>query len=325
MSRLPEGCYGIILTPFTEEGELDLNGLSAELEYAIAKKLQGAVVLGSNGEGPYLTQEEKIKVIKRTGEVAKGKIALVAGAITYGTKEALEYAKIAKSAGFDSVMSALPIYFHLDFGDVKNHYQYLARHSGLEVTLYYVPECSGLLLSPEQVAELGKIPGVDSLKLTVFNRWFISRVMELCWEIDCRVFIGTSLLTYEGMQLDACGAFCPICLVAPDDMNRLFNLIKDKRWTQAFEIQEKIRRGGVALFAGLNADYELIKNGFMAIYNSAFQSMVLSHTRVAHHILKEALRLKGLPITNQVRLPYQRVDEKRPEWIKKVLTDFGWL
>ena len=325
MSNLPEGCYGIILTPFSEEGELDLNGLSQELEYAIAKKLQGVVVLGSNGEGPYLTQEEKIKILKRTGEVAKGKIALVAGAISYGTKETLEYAQIAKSAGFDSIMSALPIYFHLDFEEVKRHYQVLSQQAGLEVTLYYVPECSGLLLTPEQVAELCKIQRVDSLKLTVFNRWFISRVMELCWNIDCRVFIGTSLLAYEGMQLDASGAFCPICLIAPEDMNNLFNLIKDKRWTQAFEIQEKIRRGGVALFAGLNMDYEVVKNGFMAIYNSAFQSMILSHTRAAHHILKEALRLKGLPITNQVRLPYQRVDEARSEWVKKVLKDFGWL
>ena len=325
MTNLPSGLYAIILTPFKENGELDLAGLEAELEYAIEKKIHGAVVLGSNGEAPYLTCEEKKQVIKRTSEVARGKMALVAGAIAMGTREALEYAQLAKECGFDAVMVALPVYFHLDFEDVKRHYQYLAENSGIEITLYYVPECSGLVLQPEQIAELVSIPGINSMKLTSFNREFINQTFELCWEKDHDLFIGTSLLTYEGMKMGAQGCFCPIPLIAPEDMHQLFNLIQEKKWEQAFEVQEKIRLGGVSLFAGLeNVDYETIKNGFMAIYNAPYSSP-LSHTRVAHHILKEALRLKGLPITNQVRLPYQRVDEKKSDWIKKLLEDFGWL
>lgn len=325
MSKLPAGNYAIILTPFDNDGELDLNGLAAELEYAIAKKVPGAVVLGSNGEGPYLTGEEKARVIKRTGEVGKGRIALVAGAITMGTRESLEYAKLAKAAGFDSVLAAIPQYFQLGFDDVKRHYEGLAEKSPVEVTLYYVPDCAGLVLQPEQVAELAGIPGVDSMKLTVMNREFVSKTLELCWEKSCRVFIGTSLLLFEAMKLDAKGAFCPMCLIAADDMNELFRLIQAQKWTEAFELQEKIRRGGTALFSGLDANYETIKNGFMAIYNAPFLSQVMGHTKVAHNTLKEALRLKGIPITNNVRLPYQRIDDRKSEWVKKVLKDFGWL
>jgi len=325
MSKLPAGNYGIILTPFSNDGELDLKGLSAELEYAIAKKLHGAVVLGSNGEGPFLTAAEKAAVIKRAGEVCKGRIALVAGAITVGTREALEYAGLAKAAGFDSLLTALPVYFNLDFEDVKRHYAYLAEHAGIEITFYHVPACSGLVLRPEQVAEVVSIPGVDSIKLTVMNREFISKTIELCWGLNCQFFIGTGLLAYEAMKLDAKGPFCPMCLIAPDDFRAMFNFISEKKWREAFELQEKIRLGGVALFAGVEADYESMKNGFMAICNAPFHSEVTSHTRAAHQLVKEALRLKGIPITNNVRLPYQRADEKKSAWVKKVLTDFGWL
>ncbi len=325
MSNLPEGLYAIILTPFREDGELDLDGLASELEYAISKKIHGAVVLGSNGEGPYLTCDEKKQVLKRTAEVAKGKIALVAGAITMGTKEALEYAHLAKELGFDSIMVAIPIYFHLDFEDVKRHYQYLAENAGIEITFYYVPECSGLSLKPEQIAEIVSIEGINSMKFTVFNREIINRTFELCWDIDCRLFIGTGLLAYEGMKMGACGPFCPMCLIAPEDMHQLFEHIKNKEWERAFEVQEKIRAGGCALFSGLtNIDYETIKNGFMAIYNAP-PSSPISHTRVAHHILKEALRLKGVPITNQVRLPYRSITPELSEWVKKLLSNFGWL
>jgi len=325
MSKLPPGNYAIILTPFKDDGELDLNGLGAELDYAISKKLQGVVVLGSNGEGPFLTAEEKARVIKAAGEVCAGKIALVAGAIAMGTKEALEYAQLAKSANCDSVLAALPQYFNLNLEDVKRHYNYLARNAKLEITLYYVPDCSGLSLRPDQLAQIAAIPGVDSMKLTVFNREFISKTLELCWELNCRVFIGTGLIAYEAMQLDAQGPFCPMCLIAPDDFSRLFSLIREKKWEEAFAVQEKIRGGGVALFAGIDANYDAVKNGFMSIYNTPYHSQVMSHTRAAHHILKEALRLKGLPITNNVRLPYQRIDEQKAQWVKKVMADFGWL
>ena len=325
MSKLPVGNYAIILTPFTNDDALDLKGLTAELEYAVAQKLQGVVVLGSNGEGPFLTAAEKAAVIKCTGEVCKGKIALVAGSITMGTRESVEYAHLARSAGFDSVLSAIPVYFQLDLEDVKRHYSNLARQAGIEITLYHVPDCSGLVLRPEQAAEIMAIPGVDSMKLTVMNREFINRILELSWELDCKVFIGTSLLMFEAMKLEARGPFCPMCLIAPDEVNALVKLIGEKKWQEAFDIQEKIRRGGTTLFSGLDVNYDAIKNGFMAIYNAPFHSALMSHTKAAHHILKEALRLKGIPITNRVRLPYQSVDEKKSEWIKKVLSDFGWL
>ena len=325
MSKLPAGNYAIILTPFSDNGEVDLKGLAAELEFAISKKVTGAVLLGSNGEGPYLTGEEKAKVIKTAGEVGKGRITLVAGAITMGTAESLEYARLAKAAGFASILAAIPQYFHLDFADVKRHYEHLAADSPVEVTLYYVPDCTGLVLQPEQVAELAAIPGVDSMKLTVMNREFVSKTIELCWDLNCQVFIGTSLLLFEAMKLDAKGAFCPMCLIAADDMNELFRLCSAKNWTEAFEIQEKVRRGGTTLFSGIDAGYETIKNGFMAIYNAPFHSQVMSHTKVAHNTLKEVLRLKGIPITNHVRLPYQKVDAQKSEWIKRVLSDFGWL
>jgi 4-hydroxy-tetrahydrodipicolinate synthase len=325
MSRLPAGNYAIILTPLDETGALDLNGLAAELEYVIAKKVRGAVVLGSNGEGPFLTGAEKARVIKRAGEVAKGRITLVAGSITMGTNESLEYAALAKSAGFDSILAAIPQYFHLDFADVKRHYEKLAAESPVEITLYYVPECTGLVLSPEQIAELCGIPGVDSMKLTVMNREFISKTMELCWEKDCQVFLGTSLLLFEAMKLDAKGAFCPLCMIAADDMNELFRLITEKKWTEAFEIQEKVRRAGATLFSGQDAPYDQVKDGFIAIYNAPFLSQVINHLRVAHNVLKEVLRLKGIPITNQVRLPYLRVDQQKSQWAKRVLKDFNWL
>lgn len=324
MSRLPEGNYAIILLPLTEDRELDLKGLSAEIEYAISRKLSG-IVFGSNSEFPYLTPEEKAKVIKHSAELIKGRIALVAGIMSFGTKEALEFAQMAKSAGCDSVMVTLPIYYDLDFESVKRHYDYLARNAGLEITFYYVPDCSGLALRPEDIAELVSIPGINSMKLTVINREFVNKTIQLCWDKDCRIFIGTGLLLYEGLQLDAKGCFCPLNLIAPEDTNAVIEMFSNRKLEQAFQIQEKIRSAGVNLSTGLDTDYETAKNAFMAIYNAPYSSALIRNMRPPYPILKEALRLKGIPISTQVRLPYQRIREKQSEWVKKVLKDHGWL
>jgi dihydrodipicolinate synthase/N-acetylneuraminate lyase len=114
-------------------------------------------------------------------------------------------------------------------------------------------------------------------------------------------------------------------LVAADDMQSLYGLTRERKLGEAFAVQEKIRRGGCALFSGLDADPEIIKNGFMAIFNAPSASEIIHHTKPAHHLVKEALRLKGLPMTNQVRLPYARANAKQSSWLKKLLADFGWL
>ncbi len=325
MSRLPDGNYAIILTPLTENRELDLNGLEAELEYALSKKVAGVVVLGSNGEGPYFTDREKAMVVKKAGETVKGKAALVAGCIAVGTQPALEFSRMAKGAGCDSVLAALPAYFGLDFPEALRHYRYLAEHAGLEITLYYVPDNTGLSLKPEEIAELVSIRGVDSMKLTRFHRDFMLQTTQLCAGKECKVFIGTSLLLFEGSKMDGKGSFCPINLVAPEEVTELFSLCQNQRWEAAFALQEKIRRGGAALISGRELDYDLAKNGFMDGFNAPSASAVIHHPKPAHHLLKEALRLKGIPISNQVRLPYDRVTPQQSEWVKKALKDFGWL
>jgi len=324
MSRLPEGNYAIILTPLTEDGELDLKGLSAELEYAVSRKAAGVVVLGSNGEGPYLTDQEKAVLVRHSAEAVKGRVALVAGCINVGTKSALEFSRMAKACGCDSVLATLHEYYQLDFAAVKRHYQSLAENAGLEITFYYVPDCSGLALKPEEIAELVSLPGVDSMKLSAINREYMDQTFQLCRGKNCRMFIGTGLVLFEAMKMDALGSFCPLNLIAGDDLNSLFQLCQAKKWEPAFEIQEKVRRGGTGLLSGMEVDYELAKTGFMSVFNAAYSS-VIHHGQPAYQLLKEALRLKGLPITNQVRLPFPRVTPQQSEWIKKVLKDFGWL
>ena len=93
------------------------------------------------------------------------------------------------------------------------------------------------------------------MKLTVFHRDFIHQTIQLCWERDCQGYIGTSLLLFEGMKMDAKGSFCPMSLIAPEDMQSLFQLFRDRKLEEAFAVQEKVRRGGCTQWVSYSAPF----------------------------------------------------------------------
>lgn len=100
-------------TPFTEEGEVDFEGLKFNTEYLVEKRNEGALVLvptGSTGECYALNDEERKKVIATVVDVANGKVPVIAGTMRAGTKWTIEHCRFAEDVGADDVMVVLPYY-----------------------------------------------------------------------------------------------------------------------------------------------------------------------------------------------------------------------
>ena len=103
------GVYAVVPTPLYDDESVDYEGLEHLLNYYIDSGCHGAVVLGSGGEFPYFSFEERIQIVKTSVKAVQGKIALLAGAgFSFSLAETKLFLKEAGTLGLDGFLVILP-------------------------------------------------------------------------------------------------------------------------------------------------------------------------------------------------------------------------
>jgi len=103
------GTFTALVTPF-RNGDVDFAAFEKLVEAQIAAEITGLVAVGTTGESPTLTHEEKEKVIQRAVKIANGRCKLLAGTGTNSTRDAIEATKFAEKAGVDGALLVAPYY-----------------------------------------------------------------------------------------------------------------------------------------------------------------------------------------------------------------------
>jgi dihydrodipicolinate synthase/N-acetylneuraminate lyase len=116
-------------TPFTDSGEVDLNGVRENTRFLIESGIKVISPLGSTGEFYTMTQEEHWAVLKTVCEEAKGRATIIAGAGHSGTKIASHLAGMAHEAGADATLVCVPYYKYDGAEGVYQHYRAIAREN----------------------------------------------------------------------------------------------------------------------------------------------------------------------------------------------------
>jgi len=188
-----EGLVAILPTPL-RGGEVDEAGVAHLVGACAERSLDGALVLGSNGEYPYLRFEARCRVMRAAAEAGAGRIPVIGTASASGTEEAVALARAAKAAGCGAVLAAVPAYFALEVGHVVRHLEAVAREGGLPVFFYHFPEVTGLRLRPRDFEAIAAVDGVVGTKLTVANTRYLRAVVARTRATGFRVFTGTTFL-----------------------------------------------------------------------------------------------------------------------------------
>jgi 4-hydroxy-tetrahydrodipicolinate synthase len=290
-----EGIFVVMMSAL-RNGSIDENAMRHMTDHFIAEGAYGLVVLGSNGENPYLTDDEKRQIIDVVVDQAGGRVPVVAGTSYMGTDETIALTKYARDAGADAAMIALPIYYKLELADVKRHYQRIADEVGLPILYYNYPDATGLKLSPAEIAEIAEIEQVIGVKETILD---IEEVGELATIMKDRkpfaVFSGTALNMASVMELGACGSIGVLANLAPKKTVEFYNAIK-------------------------SGDAEKTKE--LRSYMFKFIPLMTSAT-TPHAMMKEALGRLGHPITTEVKDPLPPLTDEQEELVARVLADAG--
>ncbi len=159
-----KGSMPALVTPFTKDGELDLDTLKKLVDWHIDQGSHGLVPVGTTGESPTLTHDEHRLVIEEVVRAAAGRVPVVAGAGSNATREGIGLIRHAAEVGADGALVVTPYYNKPTQAGMIAHYTALAQAADLPIIIYNIPGRSVVDMSPETMGELAKLPNIVGVK-----------------------------------------------------------------------------------------------------------------------------------------------------------------
>jgi 4-hydroxy-tetrahydrodipicolinate synthase len=290
-----EGIFTVMVTAYDQAGHIDSTAMREMTEYQVASGVHGLVVLGSNGECPYLTHELQKAAIEAVIKACAGRRPVIVGINERGTEAAVEMAEYAGKAGADGLLLALPVFYPLEEAEVFRHYQTVCSRVDIPVLYYNFPSHSHLVFSPEQIARLAAIDNLVGAKETIFKTAEIKALVEAAPE-DFSVFTGICLNLTKTMGVGVCGAICPLPNIVPGTALGLYQALKEGDAEKAAPLQGEINR-----------------------------LLPLVAAPAPQAMMKEALRLLGHPLRVEVKGPLPQLTPEQAVTVRETLEAAGLL
>jgi 4-hydroxy-tetrahydrodipicolinate synthase len=158
-----QGSIVALITPFLENGDVDLISFKRLIHFHIEQGTKGLVIAGTTGESPTLSSEELDLLFSIAIKEARGRILIFPAVGTYNTKESVERALRVKDLGADGCLAIFPYYSRPVFQGCLEHFRALSE-CNLPIVVYYHPGRTGIQFSTSQLAEICTLPNVIGLK-----------------------------------------------------------------------------------------------------------------------------------------------------------------
>src|SRR6266851_5358873 len=152
------GTFTAVVTPF-RNGDIDFAAFEKLVEAQIAAGITGLVAVGTTGESPTLTYDEKHEVIQRTIKTAKGRCKVIVGAGTNSTRDSIAATKFAEKAGADGALLVAPYYNKPSQEGLFRHFKAVADATSLPLILYNIPGRCSVDIGPDTVVRLAESCG----------------------------------------------------------------------------------------------------------------------------------------------------------------------
>jgi len=143
-----------MVTPFGPEGELDLDAAASVARHLVDTGSEGIVVAGTTGEGPVLTDSERIALFHAVIEAVA--VPVIATSGTNDTAHSIAMTREAASAGAAGVLVVTPYYNRPSAAGLSAHFRAVAGASDLPVVLYDIPVRSGRRIGADLTIQLAR-------------------------------------------------------------------------------------------------------------------------------------------------------------------------
>jgi 4-hydroxy-2-oxoglutarate aldolase len=230
-----------VITPFTESGDVDYAALVSNFERWNRTALAGYLILGSNSEFVYLTEEEKIRVLEIAREHIPRDKVMIAGTGCESTQATIALTRRAAAIGADFVMIVTPAYYKPQMRPqvLIEHYRRVAGASPVPVFLYNVPIFTGIVLEPDVVGRLAEHGNIIGMKDSAGNMAVFAQYLRVS-RPEFILFVGSGPVFLPALALGARGGILAFANCAPEACLNLYSLFREGKLDEAREQQLKL-------------------------------------------------------------------------------------
>ena len=288
------GCGTALVTPFTRSGALDDAAVRRLARRQIDAGVHFLVPVGTTGESPTLSFDERLRSVELVVDEANGRIPVLAGAGGYDTSEVIHAAAEMKEAGADGLLSVTPYYNKPTQEGLFEHYRAIADSTTLPIIVYNVPGRTGVNIEPATTVRLASLPTVIGIKEASGN---MTQMCEVCRLVppDFLVLSGDDAVTLPLMAVGGRGVISVVSNEIPAEMSQMV---------------EAAERG----------DYAAAR----AIHTQIMPLMQVNFVESSPGPVKAAMAAMGL-LDEVYRLPLVSPRPESRETIVKVLKELGLL
>lgn len=241
-----------LVTPFDADKQVDYQALARIVNYVIDNGADYIVVLGTTGETPTLTADEKECVRRFVAKENRGRVPLVLGMGSNNTMGLVEEIKNTDFNGYSAILSIVPFYNKPSQEGIYRHFAEVAKASPLPVVLYNVPGRTGANMTAETTLRLaGDFPNIIAVKEASGNLKQIEDIIDNCAD-DFQVISGDDGLTYTLMAMGAKGVISVVGNGFPCEFGTMVHLCLKGDFEAARTIHYAFREMNKDLFADGN-------------------------------------------------------------------------
>jgi len=236
-----KGVFPALVTPMTEDGQVDYKTLATFVDHLIEEGgVHGIIPLGSTGEYYALNAAEREAVVKATLDAVAGRVPLLAGTNAGGTREVIAFSQQAQALGADGVLLAAPYYSLPRPEELLEHFRNVSDAIDIPIMLYNYPGRTGVDMTPDLVERLAELGNVRYIKESTGDVTRVSEIIRRCGD-SITVFCGCDTLALESFLLGAVGWVGGVVNVLPAQHVELFDLAVTKQdWLAARELYYRL-------------------------------------------------------------------------------------
>ncbi len=251
-SKDPLSIHGVVpptVTAFHDDESVDYETTAAHARFVVERGAHAVFPLGTNGEFPLLTGEERKRVTEAVVEEINGDVPVIAGVGAPSTRETVDHARHAESVGADGIVVVTPYYFPLDHEAALRHYRGVARATDLPIYIYHIPSKTGNRLSRSTLAALADIDAIAGVKDSSKDVPWLAQSIDSHPELT--FLAGSDSLLFTGLEIGCSGMVSAVANVFPELVVDLYEAYdagdEDRareRQGEVYAVRDALKGGG---------------------------------------------------------------------------------
>lgn len=232
-----KGIYPPIVTPFLE-GEVSYSYLTKNIEKLNKSGIKGVIVLGSNGENVFLSEEEKFNVVKTVMKSASKDLQIIVGTGCESTRETIILTNKLANMGADAALVVTPSYYGSKMNDeaLIDYYSKVANKSEIPILLYNVPKFTGVNISANAVSVLSAHQNIIGMKDSSGSVNLLGQYLNSI-NSNFDVLVGTAGALLGALTLGCIGGVLALANIVPEKCVEIYQLVQEGNIKKARELQ----------------------------------------------------------------------------------------